>query len=205
MCVAPELWRPQPGYLKHRLFFRLSRYRQKLQQQVQAQEDRNQAAGRVEVNAQAEEKARLEKAEQDARARRAKEKEKEKGKGKVQRPETRYGRKELHVAGDKSGRRKRKAPIRRRPVARGGDAQHGFEKPTAHVVREVEIPESIAVSELADSSVNLVVRPWCKAEDYWNVKFDLTRKIKEALEEAGCSIPFPQHDVTLITQVASGQ
>ena len=99
--------------------------------------------------AEAEEKARLEKAEEDARARRAKEKEKEKVKGKVQRPETRYGRKELHVAGDKSGRRKRKAPLRRRAVSMGGDGQHGFEKPTAPVVREVEIPESIAVSELA--------------------------------------------------------
>jgi small conductance mechanosensitive channel len=63
----------------------------------------------------------------------------------------------------------------------------------------------VAVSELADSSVNLVVRPWCKAEDYWGVKFDLTRQIKETLEAAGCSIPFPQHDVTLITQAASGQ
>ncbi len=62
----------------------------------------------------------------------------------------------------------------------------------------------VAVSELADSSVNLVVRPWCKAEDYWGVKFDLNRQIKEALEAAGCSIPFPQHDVTLITQSASG-
>jgi translation initiation factor IF-2 len=99
--------------------------------------------------AKAEEKARLEKAEEDARARRAKEKEKEKDKGKAKRPETRYGRKELHVAGDKSGRRKRKAPMRRRPVSMGGDSQHGFEKPTAPVVREVEIPESIAVSELA--------------------------------------------------------
>lgn len=61
----------------------------------------------------------------------------------------------------------------------------------------------IAVSELADSSVNLVVRPWCRAEDYWDVKFDLTRKCKDALEDAGCSIPFPQHDVNLITQIAS--
>lgn len=61
----------------------------------------------------------------------------------------------------------------------------------------------IAVSELADSSVNLVVRPWCKAEDYWDVRFDLTRKCKEALEDAGCSIPFPQHDVNLITQIAN--
>ena len=93
----------------------------------------------------AEEKARLEKAEQDARTRR----QKDKPKGKAKPAETRYGRKELHVAGDKSGRRRRKAPMRRRPVSVGGDPQHGFERPTAPVVREVGIPESIAVSELA--------------------------------------------------------
>jgi translation initiation factor IF-2 len=117
---------------------------------IDAEEESRRAAEKA-AAAEAEEKARLEKAEQDARARRAKEKEKEKEKvkGKAQRPETRYGRKELHVAGDKSGRRKRKAPIRRRPISVGGDGQHGFEKPTAPVVREVEIPESIAVSELA--------------------------------------------------------
>jgi translation initiation factor IF-2 len=116
---------------------------------LSAEEEARKAAEKA-AAAQAEEKARLEKAEQDARARRAKEKEKEKDKGgKAPRPETRYGRKELHVAGDKSGRRKRKAPMRRRPVSMGGDSQHGFEKPTAPVVREVEIPESIAVSELA--------------------------------------------------------
>jgi translation initiation factor IF-2 len=117
---------------------------------IDAEEEARVAAQKA-AAAEAEEKARLEKAEEDARARRAKEKEKEKEKpkGKAQRPETRYGRKELHVAGDKSGRRKRKAPLRRRPVSVGGDGQHGFEKPTAPVVREVEIPESIAVSELA--------------------------------------------------------
>jgi small conductance mechanosensitive channel len=53
----------------------------------------------------------------------------------------------------------------------------------------------IAVSELADSSVNFVVRPWVKKEDYWNVKFDLTRKIKEAFDESGIEIPFPQRVV----------
>ena len=115
---------------------------------IDAEEEARKAAEQA-AAVQAEEKARLEKAEQDARARRAKEKEKEKDKGKAKRPETRYGRKELHVAGDKSGRRKRKAPLRRRPVSIGGESQHGFEKPTAPVVREVEIPESIAVSELA--------------------------------------------------------
>ena len=53
----------------------------------------------------------------------------------------------------------------------------------------------VAVSELADSSVNLVVRPWCKREDYGNLRADLTRTFKEQLEAAGCSIPYPQQDV----------
>ena len=109
-----------------------------------AEEDARKAAEKAVVDA-AEEKTRLEKAEADARARRSK----EKAKPKPQRPETRYGRKELHVAGDKSGRRKRKTPARRRPVSMGGDSQHGFERPTAPVVHEVEIPESISVAELA--------------------------------------------------------
>ena len=53
----------------------------------------------------------------------------------------------------------------------------------------------VAVHELGDSSVNLVVRPWVKAEDYWDTRWDLTRGLKENLEAAGCSIPFPQRDV----------
>ncbi|MEN8165344.1 MAG: mechanosensitive ion channel domain-containing protein [Acidobacteriota bacterium] len=53
----------------------------------------------------------------------------------------------------------------------------------------------IAVSNLGDSSVDLVVRPWCASGDYWNVRFDLTRRIKEELEATGCSIPYPQQDV----------
>ena len=55
----------------------------------------------------------------------------------------------------------------------------------------------VAVSELADSSVNLLVRPWCTKEDYWGLRRDLTRKMKEQLEAAGCSIPYPQTDVHL--------
>jgi len=62
----------------------------------------------------------------------------------------------------------------------------------------------VAVSELGDSSVNLVVRPWCTKEDYWTLRFDLTRKIKEELEAAGCSIPFPQRDVHLHQVAGSG-
>jgi translation initiation factor IF-2 len=111
-----------------------------------AEEEARKAAEKAAADA-VEEKTRLEKAEADARARRTKEKEKAKPKSK--RSDTRYGRKELHVAGDKSGRRKRKAPVRRRPVSMGGDSKHGFERPTAPVVHEVEIPESISVAELA--------------------------------------------------------
>ena len=112
-----------------------------------AEEDARKAAEKAATDAAAE-KTRIEKAEADARARRTKEKEKAKP-AKPKRGETRYGRKELHVAGDKSGRRKRKTPMRRRTVSVGGDGQHGFERPTAPVIHEVEIPESISVAELA--------------------------------------------------------
>ncbi len=114
------------------------------QAQESAEEDVRRVAEKAAMEA-AEEKVRLEKAEADARARRTK----EKAKPKQGRVETRYGRKELHVAGDKSGRRKRKTPTRRRPVSMGGDSKHGFERPTAPVIHEVEIPENISVAELA--------------------------------------------------------
>lgn len=113
-----------------------------------AEDEARKAAEKVVTDA-AEEKARLEKAEADARTRRTKEKEKAKPKAKPKHGETRYGRKELHVAGDKSGRRKRKAPMRRRPISVGGDSKHGFEMPTAPVIHEVEIPDNISVAELA--------------------------------------------------------
>jgi small conductance mechanosensitive channel len=59
-------------------------------------------------------------------------------------------------------------------------------------------PPLVAVGELADSSVNLLVRPWCKGQDYWALRAHLTRTIKEELEAAGCSIPYPQHDVHVV-------
>ena len=61
---------------------------------------------------------------------------------------------------------------------------------------------TVAVAELADSSVNLVVRPWCNAGDYWALRWDLTRRLKEELEAGGCSIPFPQQDVHVIEMPA---
>jgi small conductance mechanosensitive channel len=60
-------------------------------------------------------------------------------------------------------------------------------------------PYMVAVSELGDSSVDLVVRPWCARTDYWPLRFDLTRALKERLEAAGCSIPYPQRDVHVHT------
>jgi len=72
--------------------------------------------------------------------------------------------------------------------------------------RVIDEPEPmIAVGELADSSVNILVRPWCNRDNYWRLRCDLTRKFKEELEEAGCSIPFPQHDVHLYrTEAVAG-
>ena len=54
---------------------------------------------------------------------------------------------------------------------------------------------TVAVSELADSSVNFVVRAWVNTPDYWEVKFALTETIKLRFDEEGISIPFPQQDV----------
>ncbi len=60
-------------------------------------------------------------------------------------------------------------------------------------------PEPIVgVGELADSSVNIVVRPWCARSDYLELRFALMRQFKEKLEAAGCSIPYPQRDVHLV-------
>lgn len=53
----------------------------------------------------------------------------------------------------------------------------------------------VAVSELGDSSVNLVCRPWVKPADYWGVYYDITEKGKVELEKNGLSIPFPQRDL----------
>ncbi|MFC1499422.1 mechanosensitive ion channel family protein [Candidatus Zixiibacteriota bacterium] len=59
---------------------------------------------------------------------------------------------------------------------------------------------TLVVGELADSSVNILVRPWCGKDDYWTLKWDLTWKCKEELERAGITIPFPQRDVHLFQE-----
>lgn len=54
------------------------------------------------------------------------------------------------------------------------------------------------VTGMGDSSVDLLVVPWCHPDDYWALKFDLYQKVKEALEAGGSTIPFPQRDVHVI-------
>jgi small conductance mechanosensitive channel len=53
----------------------------------------------------------------------------------------------------------------------------------------------VKVDALADSSVNFVVYPWVKTEDYWDVYWDITREVKMRFDREGISIPFPQRDV----------
>jgi small conductance mechanosensitive channel len=61
-------------------------------------------------------------------------------------------------------------------------------------------PSMIAVKELADSSVNFVVRVWVRTENYWDVLFDTTEAVKKRFDKEGISIPFPQSDVHLYEQ-----
>jgi small conductance mechanosensitive channel len=53
----------------------------------------------------------------------------------------------------------------------------------------------VRVHELADSSVNLIARPWVRTADYWDVYWDLMRQVKERFDEEGVNIPFPQRDL----------
>jgi small conductance mechanosensitive channel len=61
----------------------------------------------------------------------------------------------------------------------------------------------VAVANLGDSSVDFVVRPWVNAADYWTVKFDFTKAVKEKFDAEGVSIPFPQRDIHVFQESAS--
>ncbi len=99
-------------------------------------------------------------------------------------------------------------PIRRIDLVAG----IGYEDDIAHakkVLNEIVQADSriledpaptIAVSELADSSVNFVVRPWVKTGDYWDVYFNLTEQIKVRFDAEGISIPYPQQDLHLFQE-----
>ena len=59
---------------------------------------------------------------------------------------------------------------------------------------------AVLVANLGDSSVDLAVRPWVQTSDYWDVKFAITKAIKQRFDAEGISIPFPQHDVHLYNE-----
>ncbi|MDT8403050.1 translation initiation factor IF-2 [Sulfuriflexus sp.] len=118
--------------------------RQKAEEKVVA---KLQAEEETRAKAEEEERARLE-AEKRVAAEAAAAAEPRKPAAKKEAPSrTKYGRKELHVAGDKSGRRKKKSRGRSRVTSPGGE--HGFERPTEQAVHEVSVPETISVGELA--------------------------------------------------------
>ena len=73
------------------------------------------------------------------------------------------------------------------------------------MAQEEAITHSAARDELADSSVNFVVRPWVKVDDYLDVRWDMIEAVKERFDQEGISIPFPQRDVHLIPQEGPGQ
>jgi small conductance mechanosensitive channel len=55
----------------------------------------------------------------------------------------------------------------------------------------------VDVLDLADSSVNLAVRPWVRRQDYWDARVEILERLKKAFDQAGVSIPFPQREVIL--------
>jgi small conductance mechanosensitive channel len=96
-------------------------------------------------------------------------------------------------------------PVRRIDIPIGISYRDDIEKAKG-IIRQVLSDEPrilkdreivVAVTGLGDSSVDLLVAPWCKPEDYLATRWDLIQKIKEQLEANGCNIPFPQRDVHL--------
>ncbi len=118
------------------------------EQARKAQEEQS----RREAEERAREKDAIRKAEEqerkkeEERARKLAEEERQRKKARSSKPATRYGREELHVAGGAAARRRKPS---RRAVASSQPSEHGFSKPTAPVVRDVAIPETITVAELA--------------------------------------------------------
>ena len=75
-------------------------------------------------------------------------------------------------------------------------ARSTIEKILSDHEKVLEDPAPVVwVMDLADSSVNFAVRPWVQSSDYWQVRNELLESLKTSLEDAGCSIPYPQRDV----------
>ena len=77
-------------------------------------------------------------------------------------------------------------------------AQEVLESVVSEHPRVLSDPEPlIRVNELGESSVNFIVRPWVRAQDYWEVYWDLTAKVKEVFDANGLTIPFPQTEMRI--------
>jgi len=75
-------------------------------------------------------------------------------------------------------------------------ARAAFKEVLSNIPEVLQSPApDIIVTELADSSVNFSVRPWCKPEHYWKVYGDAHEAVKKTLDKKGISIPFPQQDL----------
>lgn len=74
---------------------------------------------------------------------------------------------------------------------------------TKHEMVLSEPEPNIRLHTLGDSSVNFIVRPWVKTEDYWAVYWDLTREVKVRFDREGISIPFPQRDVHVYNEAST--
>jgi len=80
-------------------------------------------------------------------------------------------------------------------IKKAKDLLHEIVNANEKVLKDPSV--TIAVAELADSSVNFVVRPWVNTPDFWDVKFNLLETIKNRFDAEGISIPYPQSDVHL--------
>lgn len=94
-------------------------------------------------------------------------------------------------------------PIRRLDLSFGIGYQDNIDK-ARNIIQAVINSDSriltepaplIAVGQLSENSVNLIVRIWCKTEEYWDINFDSQEKVKKEFDSNGISIPFPQRDI----------
>jgi len=87
-----------------------------------------------------------------------------------------------------------------------GEAKRIIEEILSKESRILPEPEpTILVLELGESSIDLAVRPWVKKEDYWKVRSDILQTIKETFDERGISIPYPQRDIHVKSNIAITQ
>ena len=101
-------------------------------------------------------------------------------------------------------------PTRRVDIAVGIGYEDDINKAFAEVLDLIEADERamaepaplVAVTGLGDNSVDLTVRVWCQAADYWGLKFGLTKAIKERFDETGINIPYPQRTVHIVNEAA---